>query len=272
MVHDRQRVIPTQHHAGLLQLGSAGAPGRVQQPIGQLRQLWQVAPDELALAVELFALAYGIEDSEPGLSIAAAGTDPLPAAVVGGQIKVIEVLGKVSLAPTPVDSEVFHQKTACHHAQAVVHIAGLIDLGHRGVHQRVAGPPLAPGGKQRIGWLAMFPLDSVVLAPVGTLGHMREVGQNRKIEVSPDQFAEPDSGAPAALALPLQGKGSELTDRCRAKAQVHAEVARTLDGREVARFVVAVHALVEVFHQVASTRCTGADSEFAQIGFLKAQG
>lgn len=117
--------------------------------VRQFGKLRQIAPDELALTVKLLALTDRVEDPEIRLRVAAAGADPLPATVVGRQIKIIEVLGEIFLPPAPVNAEIFHQKAAHHHAQAVVHVAGLVDLGHGRIHQRVASASLAPGFEQR---------------------------------------------------------------------------------------------------------------------------
>ena len=57
----------------------------------------------------------------------------------------------------------------------------------------------------------------------------------------------------AALNVPLQGGSGQLSNGHRAKTQVHAEVAGPFDGREVARFVVIVHAVKERFKQGMAT-------------------
>ncbi len=95
--------------------------------------------------IELLRLRDGVEDAKPGLGVAAGGGGPLPAAVVGGQVIVVQVLGKKALAPAPVDAQVLGQKTGHHHAQAVVHIARLQQLPHGRIHQGVAGAGCAPG-------------------------------------------------------------------------------------------------------------------------------
>jgi DNA-binding response OmpR family regulator len=73
------------------------AHARQRRAAGQLRQ---VAADELALRIELLALADRVEDAEVGLGVAAAGAGPLPAAVVGRQVEVVELLGESSARPS----------------------------------------------------------------------------------------------------------------------------------------------------------------------------
>ena len=70
----------------------------------------------VAFGVEGLALAQRVEDAEIRLRVAAAGGHPLPAAVVGCEIKVIEVAREVGLAPAPVQAQVLDQKTPGHHA------------------------------------------------------------------------------------------------------------------------------------------------------------
>jgi hypothetical protein len=70
-------------------------PGRVDQLVGQAGQLRQVAADEACPWASNFSLwRHRVEDAEVGLRIAAAGGRPLPAAVVGGQVKVVQVQRK----------------------------------------------------------------------------------------------------------------------------------------------------------------------------------
>jgi hypothetical protein len=55
----------------------------------ECRQLRQIALDELALCIKLFTLGYRVENPEIGLSVTSAGANPLPATVVGRQVKVV---------------------------------------------------------------------------------------------------------------------------------------------------------------------------------------
>src|SRR5262245_12491403 len=64
-------------------------------------QLRQIALDELALGIETFRLRHRVEDAEVGLRIATGGRGPLPSAVVGGQVVVVQVPREVALARAP---------------------------------------------------------------------------------------------------------------------------------------------------------------------------
>jgi len=68
-------------------------------------QLWQIALDEFALPVKLFALGHGVENPEVGLRIASAGGYPLPTAVVGGQIKIVELERRSTSRPSANPSQ-----------------------------------------------------------------------------------------------------------------------------------------------------------------------
>ena len=75
---------------------------------GQFRK---IAPDELSLRIEAFRLGDRVEYPEIGLRIATARRSPLPAPVVGGQVEVVQLTGKKSLAATPVDAQILDQES-----------------------------------------------------------------------------------------------------------------------------------------------------------------
>ncbi len=130
-----------------------------------------------------------------------------------------------------------------------MHVAGLVDLGHGGIDQWVAGPAFTPGPKQSLGSGALFPGDGIVRGLEGALRHMREIAQDLRIKIAPDQFAEPDRGTRAALALQAQGGARQPADGDRAKTQVHPQITRSLDRREVTRGVVLIDTLHEIVKQ-----------------------
>jgi len=63
-----------------------------------------ISADKFAFGIKLFALADGVEDAEIRLGIATTRTRPLPATVVSGQVKVVQVGGEILLAPAPIDA------------------------------------------------------------------------------------------------------------------------------------------------------------------------
>src|SRR5690606_13482588 len=85
----------------------------------------------------------------PGLCIAAGRGGPLPAAIVGAEIEIDELFGKIAFTPAPVYQQVFYQETGSYHSQAIMHPAGLVDLAHRRIYQRIAGFAFTPGLEKR---------------------------------------------------------------------------------------------------------------------------
>ena len=157
------------------------------------------------------------------------------------------MLGKVFFAPTPIHPEVFGEKRRHHHPQAVVHVTGLIDLGHGGIDQWIACTAFAPSCKQGLAVGTVVPLNLIVLGLEAAFGHMRKVGQNLGVKVAPYQLGQPDTGAFAGfVSTPcLQ---SQLANGHSAKTQVHTQIAGAFDGWKVAGFFVAVDAVQEVFN------------------------
>src|SRR5690606_7465865 len=106
VVDDRHRVVAPQHDTRAGQIDGARLPGRVQGGIGQCGEFGQVAPDECAAGVELLALGHRVEDAEIRLRVAPRRCGPLPAAIVGCQVVVVELTGEPGFAPAPVYPQV----------------------------------------------------------------------------------------------------------------------------------------------------------------------
>ena len=123
-------------------------------------QLRHPPSDIRAAGIELFALEQRIEDAEVGLRVDPRAGGEAPAAAVGGEVAVEEVLHEPLLAEAPVEEEVFGEEGGGDHAGAVVHVAGVVGLAHGGVDDRVAGQALGPGVE--VGW-------GVVPSKVGVL-------------------------------------------------------------------------------------------------------
>ncbi|MNN46794.1 hypothetical protein D3C81_1611900 [compost metagenome] len=157
--------------------------------VRQAGQLRQVLADELPVRIELFRLRDRVEDPEVGLRIAARGGRPLPAAVVGCEVEIVELVGEILLAAPPVHTQILDQEACRHHPQPVVHIAALADLAHRRVHQRIAGGGVAPCLEVALAGLWGDPAQVVVLGVERlAFGHARVVMQDHEVEVAPDQF------------------------------------------------------------------------------------
>jgi hypothetical protein len=77
------------------------------------------------------------------------------------------------------------QERSGDHAQTVVHVAALVQLPHRGIHQRIPGAAFAPRLEvpRRI-----LKRQRVEVAPEGLADHVREVVQDAEVELAPDEF------------------------------------------------------------------------------------
>ena len=110
MIDDRLRIVATDDAARFfLSLGDTSHGAWILFG-GEIRQLRQVLADEVAVGVELLGLCHRIEDAEVGLRVAAGRRGPLPAAVVGGEVVVVQLAREVSLAAAPVEPQVLGQE------------------------------------------------------------------------------------------------------------------------------------------------------------------
>lgn len=97
-------------------------------------ELRNPAADIRAIGIELLALEGGIEDAEVRLGIDADGGSEAPAAVVGGEVAVDQVLHEEALAEPPVQQQVLGQERRRYHPAPVVHVPLRPQLSHRRVH------------------------------------------------------------------------------------------------------------------------------------------
>ena len=79
---------------------------------------------------------------------------------------------------------------------------------------------------------------------------MRVMVHDLVVKIAPDQLGEPDFGTAVAGLHALPGLARQSPDRDRAKAQVHAQIARTFDCRVVSGCVVAIDAVEEIVEQI----------------------
>lgn len=82
-----------------------------------------------------------------------------------------------------------------------MHVAGLPDLRHRRIDQGVAGLAITPGLEQRLRARPLLPDDGIVGRLEGPCGHMREIAQDLRVKIAPDQLVEPDRCAFISLLL-----------------------------------------------------------------------
>src|SRR5262245_49587911 len=106
VVQDPLRVIRTDAAAGGPLLVGGHRPGLVDLAVRDAGQLRYEAADVGALRVEPLRLEDGVEDPEVRRRVRSAARDPLPAAVVVGEVGVGELALEPGFAPLPVDVEV----------------------------------------------------------------------------------------------------------------------------------------------------------------------
>ncbi|MPN63369.1 hypothetical protein SDC9_211127 [bioreactor metagenome] len=103
------------------------------------------------------------------------------------------------------------------------------------------------------------------------------MGQDLEVEVAPDQLAEPGGrtfacrGRPVLVVSRLVGEAGQLAYRDGAKAQMHAEIAGPLEGREVARCLVLWQARQKIGQQLARAADAGGQAQAGQRVRGKAQ-
>lgn len=74
---------------------------------GKLLKLREIAANKFTLRIKFFRLGNGIENPKVGLRIVSRGGGALLASIFPGELKVIEVLGKVRFAPAPINTKIF---------------------------------------------------------------------------------------------------------------------------------------------------------------------
>ncbi|GIW70371.1 MAG: hypothetical protein KatS3mg101_1118 [Patescibacteria group bacterium] len=180
------------------------------------------------VGVELFQLQFRIEYAEIGGGVGAAASAPLPASYVARQFVVEQVACKPGLSPAPVDEQVFGEKAGGDHADAVVHVACLLQLAHAGVHQRVAGCAIAPALEIPF---VISPLDAVVGGFEGMIDRVGEMPQDHAVEFTPDEFVE-------VGLVELEGSAGLFADADGAEAKVHAKAGSGVEAGEIPLFVI----------------------------------
>ncbi len=145
---ERGRIILTEFDAGFGEDVHGGFPGLVDPLSRELGELRYPAAHVLAIGVELLALEHGIEDAEIRSGVGATTTGPLPAHGVRAEVGVYEGIPIPLGAFVPGLEEVLHEHGRGDHAHAVVLPAGLPELTHPGVDDRVAGAADLPSAQE----------------------------------------------------------------------------------------------------------------------------
>lgn len=80
-----------------------------------------------------------------------------------------------------------------------MHVAALVQLSHRRIHERVAGFALAKGLEVR---RILAPYNTIIGGLKGVMDDSWVMVQDLKVKVPPDELAQPRAGAHAVI---LQG-------------------------------------------------------------------
>ena len=158
----------------------------------QVRELGNVAPDELALGIEAFGLQGRIEDADKRRGVGAAASAPLPAQRVVGQVGVDQGVPEPACTDLPGDEQVLDQEGCDGHTYTVVHPAGLPQLAHAGVDQRVAGASALPGAAGQCDRARQSMLAK--LASSDSSRAEREVDEHVVGKLTPAEFTPQDVG------------------------------------------------------------------------------
>ena len=150
-------------------------------------KLGHVSVDVLALRVKLKPLGRRIENPEIGLGIDPGGRAPLPVAVIDGEVTVNQVASKKAFPFFPVHEQILDQEHRRDHPNAVVHKAGLDELSHAGVDNRITRSSFAP--RLELAFV-VTPVKSVVFGVEVGIKDMREVKTNGREKIAPNELGE----------------------------------------------------------------------------------
>src|SRR5262249_15495873 len=118
-----------------------------------------------------------------------------------------------ALALGPARKQVLHQERRDHHAHPVVHPAGLPELAHAGVDDRIAGATLLPRA-QRLGvlppWERVEPLLQVLARKIG------KAVQELIAELAPAELGQEFFDVARDASAPLRREGRGVPDLERA--------------------------------------------------------
>ena len=150
------------------------------------------------------------------------------------------------------------RKLAVDHAHPVVHVPGVPELAHAGVHEGDAGLPALP--RLEVGRL--IPLERVELGPVVLRGEVGVVEQDVPVELAPSKLAQELRDVRAGRGRDVAVHALPHLERADlAEAQVRAEPAR-----HVARgLIAAVVVLQIVARRTRSRRSWAACSPGVQV-------
>ena len=200
---------------------------------GQRGELGYQAAHVVAVGIEATRLRERIEHTEVRRGVGPGAGDPLPIAGVLRDVAVDEEVAEVPFTDPPVGQQVFHEERGGDQPEAVGHPAGVGELAHGGVDDRVAGAALFPGlHLGRVG----TPRDCVVLRLLRVVDEVGALGEEVRVPVSPGKL----TGERLASRRRASDRAHHLPGRDGAEAQVGREVRCGVAAGEVAFDVVAV--------------------------------
>ena len=151
----------------------------------------------------------------------------------------------------PVDAQVLGQEGGHDHAQAIVHVAGVVQLAHR---------PSTIGYPVRASHHAMNPSSSCAHSTRSNSGRKARVttcGLCHRIWWVKSRQISSDRPGVAAFAYGAHVSPGEPTDRMVPKPQVGGQVRHALCAQESPRRLLAVDALVEIIEEGLRTGHAG---------------
>ena len=143
------------------------------------------SPDIFALRVEHLALEHRIEYPEERRCIGAAACHPLPVERIVGGVRIDQRVAEPALALAPIDQQVLDQEGGGDHSDAIVHRAGLPELAHAGIDDRISCHPALPGVEILS---AAAPPEAVEPAIEIDTVESRIVKERVPGEIAPDEF------------------------------------------------------------------------------------
>ena len=104
----------------------------------QMGEFWYETLCITTVWIKFFTLNNWVENSEEWRSIRATAGNPLPTSNIVGRAGIQEAIPEIFFPGTPVNHQMFYQKTSCNHTNAIVHISRSAKFPHPGINQWIA--------------------------------------------------------------------------------------------------------------------------------------
>ena len=235
----------TEPHARSRQHVQRRLPGGVDISGGHLRQLRHPPPHVVTVDIKFFALQHRRKNPKVRRRIRSTARAPLPAERVAREVRVDERVPKPRGPVRPRQTEVLHQKRRDHHPHPVVHPAGVPELAHPRIDDRVARlPPLPRPQLDPAGVLG--PRKLLEIRPQRSLRRMGKMIQQVVRKLPPADFAEKHSRAiarrkNAGVFRLRRNRRPHLSRRNFATMEPRREHRSAVAVREIPRLRIVLH-------------------------------